>query len=94
MAAGKGAKVNVGGGALHGPLFGEDQARYVVAVSSKDAAAIEAEAGGIPIRELGTVGGTALVVNGALSVEVERLTVAHESWFPNFMTGVVDASAA
>ncbi|ALN73147.1 phosphoribosylformylglycinamidine synthase subunit PurL [Aureimonas sp. AU20] len=94
MAAGKGAKVNVGGGALHGPLFGEDQARYVVAVASKDASAIETEAGSIPMRELGTVGGTALVVNGALSIEVERLTVAHESWFPNFMAGVVDASAA
>ncbi|KTQ95219.1 phosphoribosylformylglycinamidine synthase [Aureimonas ureilytica] len=94
MASGRGAKVNVGGGALHGPLFGEDQARYVVAVAAKDAASLESEAQGIPLRELGTVGGTALVVNGALSLEIERLTVTHESWFPNFMSGTVDASAA
>ena len=94
MASGKGAKVAVGGGALHGPLFGEDQARYVVAVSAGDAAVLEAEAVGIPLRELGTVGGSRLEINGALSIEVEQLTIAHESWFPNFMAGTVDASAA
>ncbi|WP_026358829.1 phosphoribosylformylglycinamidine synthase subunit PurL [Aureimonas ureilytica] len=94
MASGKGAKVAVGGGALHGPLFGEDQARYVVAISAGDAAGLEAEAAGIPLRELGTVGGSRLEINGALSIEVEQLTIAHESWFPNFMAGTVDASAA
>ncbi|MBB3999181.1 phosphoribosylformylglycinamidine synthase subunit PurL [Aureimonas pseudogalii] len=89
MASGKGAHVNVGGGPLHALLFGEDQARYVVSVPATQADTIQREAGDLPLRELGVVGGTALVVNGAFSVEIADLTVAHESWFPNFMAGTV-----
>jgi phosphoribosylformylglycinamidine synthase len=94
IASNIGAKVSVGEGARHGLLFGEDQARYVVAVAAEAAEAVARELGALPHRRLGTVGGTSLEVEGILSVAVSDLTVAHESWFPNFMSGTLPAEAA
>ncbi len=89
MASNLGATINAGGGLLHALLFGEDQARYVVSVAPGDAAALASEAGSVPLREIGQVGGASLTVNGTFSVEVGELQIAHESWFPNFMAGTL-----
>ncbi|WP_027229867.1 phosphoribosylformylglycinamidine synthase subunit PurL [Phyllobacterium sp. UNC302MFCol5.2] len=92
MASGKGATVEIGEGAPHALLFGEDQSRYVVAVAP-DAAnmiTLNAEGSGLPFRKLGTVGGNALTIGGLLSISVSDLTQAHESWFPDYMSGHVD----
>ncbi|WP_204267008.1 hypothetical protein, partial [Citrobacter youngae] len=62
MAAAKGAKVTVGEGPAHALLFGEDQARYLIAVAPDMAnfVTLNAEGSGVPFRKLGTVGGSTL----------------------------------
>ncbi len=93
MASGLGADVEPGDGPLHARLFGEDQARYVLAVSSVDAEGVLSAADGVPVRRLGTVGGNTLRA-GPLVVEVTDMTIAHESWFPRFMAGTLPETAA
>ncbi|GGA84463.1 phosphoribosylformylglycinamidine synthase subunit PurL [Brucella endophytica] len=90
--SGKGATVNIGEGPRHALLFGEDQARYLVAAKPDMARLItlNAEGAGVPFRTLGTVGGAALAVEGVLSVTVEALTQAYEGWFPAYMSGAAE----
>ncbi|MDQ0135407.1 phosphoribosylformylglycinamidine synthase [Neorhizobium galegae] len=89
MASAKGMKVSLKEqrGPVHGLLFGEDQARYVIAVPADLANFVQAnaEGAGVPFRTLGTVAGDSLVVDDLINVAVLQLTEAHESWFPAFM---------
>ncbi|WP_105431752.1 phosphoribosylformylglycinamidine synthase subunit PurL [Neorhizobium sp. T6_25] len=89
MASAKGMKVSLKEqrGPAHGLLFGEDQARYVIAVPADLANFVQAnaEGAGVPFRTLGTVAGDSLVVDDLISIAVPQLTEAHESWFPTFM---------
>jgi phosphoribosylformylglycinamidine synthase len=70
-------------------LFGEDQARYVLAAPAHEAASIVAEAklGGIAASSIGTTGGAKIVVPGAGEMNLATLKKAHESWFPAYMSG-------
>ena len=70
-------------------LFGEDQARYVLAVAPADVAGVlaDAVASGVPATALGNCGGEALVIPGAMSIPVSRLRQAHEAWLPSYMSG-------
>jgi phosphoribosylformylglycinamidine (FGAM) synthase-like enzyme len=74
---------------LHAFLFGEDQARYLIAVDEDVAADILYEAGaiGIPAVTLGLTGGNALILPGQQAISVKQLKAAHETWLPNYMTG-------
>ncbi len=94
----KGAMVSLAGsnGLPHGNLFGEDQARYVITVPSSLAAFVvgNAEGAGVPCRRLGTVGGDKLVVDDLISLSIEELRSAHESWFPDFMDSAPDNAVA
>jgi phosphoribosylformylglycinamidine synthase len=85
MATGNGAKLAIPDGSV-ASLFGEDQARYVIAAPEKQAAAILAEAkrAGVPARVIGTAGGAELVLSGD-KIAVAKLRTAHEAWFPNYM---------
>ena len=76
-------------GPEHGQLFGEDQGRYVATVSAELAnfVCMNAEGAGVPFRRLGTVSGDRLTISGLLSISVEELRTAHESWFPDYMDG-------
>lgn len=89
MASTKGAQVSLNDckGLPHALLFGEDQARYVIAVPADLANFVcaNAESAGVPFRTLGTVGGETLKIDALVNVEVTRLVAAHESWFPTFM---------
>ena len=89
MAATKGASVTLADqrGPAHALLFGEDQARYVIAVPAELANFVgaSAESAGIPFRRLGTVGGDQLIVDGIVNMAVIDLVNANESWFPAFM---------
>jgi phosphoribosylformylglycinamidine synthase subunit PurL len=89
MASLKGASLSLRDcrGLAHALLFGEDQARYVIAVSADLANFVcaSAESAGVPFRTLGTVGGEALVIDDLVNVAVSDLVNAHESWFPTFM---------
>jgi phosphoribosylformylglycinamidine synthase len=89
MASGKGAHISLSEqrGPAHALLFGEDQARYVVAVSADlaDFFQASAESAGVPFRPLGTVSGDRLVIDDLVDLPVVDLANAHESWFPGFM---------
>ena len=91
IAGGKGMRLDIDSeiGPAHAQLFGEDQARYVVTVSPELAnfVCINAEGAGVPFRRLGTVGGDRLTIGDLLSISVEELRTAHESWFPDYMDG-------
>ncbi len=74
---------------LHAVLFGEDQARYLLAVDASLAETVinEAMDAGIPVAKLGTVGGDKITVNdGVVNIALDDLTKAHEGWMPNYMT--------
>jgi phosphoribosylformylglycinamidine synthase len=89
MSSGKGLTVSLADqqGPAHALLFGEDQARYVIAVPADLANFVEAsaESAGVPFRNLGKVGGQAVVIDDILDVAIADLTTAHEAWFPKFM---------
>ncbi len=91
MASAKGMKLSLAEshGPAHALFFGEDQARYVIAVPADLANFVcaNAEDAGVPFRRLGTVEGASLVVDELLNVSVDELRTAHESWFPEFMDG-------
>ncbi len=69
----------------HAWLFGEDQARYLVATPAPDALLAAAEASGVPARIVGEAGGQVLARPGLFSLDLERLRTAHEGWMPGFM---------
>ncbi len=87
MASGIGAKIAVEAPHLHAKLFGEDQGRYVLAVTEADATALLAAAATakVPARRLGITGGDTIAVNGD-TVSLSALTAAHQGWFPNYMS--------
>ncbi|HTT99031.1 MAG TPA: phosphoribosylformylglycinamidine synthase subunit PurL [Rhizomicrobium sp.] len=71
-------------------FYGEDQARYVIAVPQKDADKIEGE-----LREAGIVhaiigkthAAKTMRVTGEGEVALADLRKAHEGWFPSYMRG-------
>ncbi len=66
--------------------FGEDQARYIVALPPGDAASALAAAkdAGIPASLIGHCGGDTLQMGGQ-NVTLAALAKAHEGWFPTYM---------
>jgi len=73
--------------ALHGWLFGEDQARYLVSVGENDLNAIltTAEDRRIPCTKVGKVGGDRVSAQGAFDVALTDIRNAHESFLPELM---------
>jgi phosphoribosylformylglycinamidine synthase len=70
----------------HGYWFGEDQARYVIAVPSAAAAGVEAKAkaAGVPIEKIGETGGDAVVLDGR-KMMIQDLKQSHEAFLPTLM---------
>ena len=72
-------------------FFGEDQARYLIALPSEALDALEdaASAAGVPYAVVGRVGGCEVALEGAdgplCAVDVTDLRTAHEGWMPTFM---------
>ncbi len=90
MASGIGATVDkLPEGPAHAVLFGEDQGRYLLAVSpgQADAIRIDAEAAGVPVLRLGVTGGDTLAIKGEEPVAIAALEKAHEDWLPAYMAG-------
>ena len=74
----------------HEQLFGEDQARYVVTATPAQAEAIKAAAAeaGVALEQVGTVTAEpALKIASGPSISVADLRIAHEGWFPAYMSG-------
>jgi len=88
MASGIGAQLSMPDDGI-AALFGEDQARYVLTVGEKRAAAIlsDAKRAGVPARIIGTTGGADLVLPNGDKLMIARLRNAHEAWFPLYMSG-------
>ncbi len=80
----------------HAWLFGEDQGRYVLAVSEAAASEIlsNASAKGIAAMRIGTTGGDRLTLPGGETISVVDLRAAHEGWFPAYMASQPAAPAA
>ena len=68
-------------------LFGEDQARYVLATAAPDAVIAAAEKAGVAAMALGRTGGAALTVSGADTISLAELRDVHEGWLPAYMAG-------
>ena len=66
-------------------LFGEDQARYVLALADPQPVLRRAGAAGVPAAVIGRTGGTTLTVRGHGHISLDRLTSAHEAWLPRYM---------
>ncbi|MNI72305.1 Phosphoribosylformylglycinamidine synthase 2 [compost metagenome] len=75
----------------HAFLFGEDQARYLVAVADADALIAKAQDAGLHASVVGLVKGADFASSGPKG-ELFRLPVAHlrefhEGWMPNWIEG-------
>jgi phosphoribosylformylglycinamidine synthase II len=95
MAAGIGADIvlpKIEAGAI-AAAFGEDQARYVITASQKEADRIltEAKAARVPALSIGRTSSTKITIVGAQSIAISALVNAHESWFPAYMEGELPA---
>jgi len=68
-------------------LFGEDQARFVLAVAPDKVAQIKMQAADaqVPLHLLGIVEGESLHVVGCFDLPLTKLVTAYENWFPLFM---------
>jgi phosphoribosylformylglycinamidine (FGAM) synthase-like enzyme len=68
-------------------FFGEDQARYLLAVPAKEADRIEGELreAGLVHALIGKTGGKSVRVTGEGEIALAELRKAHEGWFPAYM---------
>ena len=71
----------------HAFWFGEDQARYLLAVPDAAALIRAAEAAGMPAMRIGTSGGQDLTLPDGGTISVDALRAAHERFFPAWMDG-------
>ena len=71
----------------HAFWFGEDQARYVLAMADGASVIARAGAAGVPARAIGRSGGEELTLAGAFSISVLALRAANAAWLPAFMAG-------
>jgi phosphoribosylformylglycinamidine synthase subunit PurL len=79
MAEGAGIGLTLKTGDI-GQLFGEDQARYVVAIRADDLAAFMAAAGGVKVAQVGRFGGDK-VTFGTESAPMAELSQLYRSAF-------------
>jgi len=88
MASGIGATIDAPehAPALHGWLFGEDQARYIIATDNAEDVLSKARAAGVSAEKIGQSGGKVLTVGGQATISVEDLAAGHQSWLPTFMS--------
>jgi phosphoribosylformylglycinamidine synthase len=69
--------------------FGEDQARYLVATSNKDAVLDLCRTHNIEILHCGKTGGSNLEISQSHMISVADLVETHEQWLPSYMAGQI-----
>jgi phosphoribosylformylglycinamidine synthase II len=69
----------------HAFWFGEDQGRYVLAVTDGESLLARAASARIPARRLGRSGGQDLTLPGGHPISLAQLRAWHERFFPAFM---------
>ena len=89
MASGVGARLSAHPLEIpgHAFWFGEDQARYILAVPDAVSLVRLAEAAGVPAVRLGTSGGQDLTLPDGGTISLAALKAAHERFFPSWMDG-------
>ena len=75
-------------GHAHPYLFGEDQGRYLLAVSDPAPLLEAAKAAGVHASLAGTAGGDEFSSPELFSIALSELRAANEGWLPNYMSGV------
>jgi phosphoribosylformylglycinamidine synthase subunit PurL len=75
------------GPAVHAFLFGEDQARYLIATDAPEEVLTAAADAEVPAIRIGEAGGVALVVESLFTLPLAELASAHEAWLPAYMAG-------
>ncbi|MGA7385065.1 MAG: AIR synthase-related protein, partial [Methylocella sp.] len=72
-----------------GFLFGEDQARYIVATVPENAEAIRdrAETAGVVCEIIGVTGQGTLTLGSGAAILLNELVRVHEGWLPGYMDG-------
>ncbi len=72
---------------LYAWLFGEDQARYLIAVDefSINPVISTAKSLGITAKKVGEIGGTRLIAEGAFDMSLKDAHMIYESWLPDYM---------
>ena len=80
---------------IHAALFGEDQARYLLAVAPGAVAQLahDAALAGIVVAKVGEAGGADISVEGVFCLPLQRLRQAHEGWMPAYMAGPSSAAS-
>jgi phosphoribosylformylglycinamidine synthase len=81
----------------HAALFGEDQARYLLALPFTDLDVLDeaAEAAGAPYQVIGRAGGCEISLGDCagllepFAVDLEELRAVHEAWLPAYMEAEV-----
>jgi phosphoribosylformylglycinamidine synthase len=70
-------------------LFGEDQARYLLAVAPDHLATVKAAfaSAGVSLLEIGKTGGETLILPGEAPISVAELTETNDRWLPDYMAG-------
>jgi phosphoribosylformylglycinamidine synthase II len=69
----------------HAFLFGEDQARYLVATDRPERLIAQAHEAAVPVALVGVAGGDAFASGPLFSIPLERLREAYEGWMPAYM---------
>ncbi|MCA3365026.1 MAG: phosphoribosylformylglycinamidine synthase subunit PurL [Roseomonas sp.] len=87
MGSGIGARLSPASEDIPAPgfWFGEDQARYVLAVADGASLIAKASAAGVPARLIGAAGGGDLVLPDGTAISVSTLAAAHEATLPALM---------
>jgi phosphoribosylformylglycinamidine synthase len=76
----------------HAFMFGEDQARYLIATIAPEAVIAAALEAGVPVAPVGRAGGEAFVSGELFEIPLERLRHAHEAWMPAYMEGALPSA--
>ena len=88
MAGKTGAEITtLAGVPVHGFLFGEDQARYVLATSRPERGSRRRRKGRRARLALGRVEGDQLTLTGVSAISVAELLQLNEAWLPTYMAG-------
>ena len=74
-------------GLSNGWYFGEDQARYLLAVDPNSVNPIlnTASSMGVPAKKIGTFGGARLKADDKIDIELSTIRHTYESWLPDYM---------
>jgi phosphoribosylformylglycinamidine synthase len=85
LASNVGVQLKLAAEAPHAQLFGEDQARYLLAVADPAPVLAAAQAAGVPAAVIGHAGGESLAAEGLFDLPLAELRQAHEGWMPGYM---------